>query len=39
MVVQKKVVDEREYIIPLRREWIRSVRYKRVARSVKAIKQ
>ena len=35
----EKTVDEKEYIIPLRREWVRAVRYKRTARSVKAIKQ
>ncbi len=30
---------EREYIIPLRREWIRVPQYKRTARAVKAIKK
>ncbi|MCH7568526.1 MAG: 50S ribosomal protein L31e [Nanoarchaeota archaeon] len=30
---------EREYVIPLRRKWMKVVRYKRTARSVKAIKE
>lgn len=30
---------EREYIIPLRREWVKARRYKRTSRSVRAIKE
>jgi large subunit ribosomal protein L31e len=30
---------EREYVIPLRREWMKVPRYKRTAKSVKAIKE
>jgi len=39
MAEDKKVVEEREYIIPLRREWTKAVKYKRTSRSVKAIKE
>ena len=30
---------EREYVIPLRREWMKVSRYKRTARGVKAVKK
>jgi len=36
--VQEKPV-EKEYVIPLRKEWAKVPRYKRTARSVKAIKE
>jgi len=35
----KVQVIEKEYVIPLRREWMKVSRYKRTAKSVKAIKQ
>ena len=41
-MVDKKVetkVVENQYVIPLRREWMKVSRYKRTARSVKAIKE
>jgi len=34
-----KVVLEREYIIPLRKEWIKVPRYKRAPKAIKAIKE
>ena len=36
--IEAKVV-ENQYVIPLRREWMKVSRYKRTARSVKAIKE
>lgn len=34
-----KVLLEREYIIPLRREWLKAAEYKRVPKAVKAIRK
>lgn len=36
---EPKVILEREYIIPLRREWLKVPEYKRANKAVKAIKQ
>ena len=36
---EPKIVLEREYIVPLRKEWLKVAEYKRVARAVKALKQ
>lgn len=36
---EPKIVLEREYIIPLRREWLKVPKYKRANKAVKAIKQ
>ncbi|MDP4039438.1 MAG: 50S ribosomal protein L31e [Candidatus Pacearchaeota archaeon] len=38
-MAEKKFVNEREYIIPLRKEWMKVSKYKRTARGIKAIKQ
>src|SRR3989338_11580624 len=35
----EKIMLEREYIIPLRREWLKVPRYKRASKAIKAIKQ
>jgi len=37
--IEPKVVLEREYIIPLRREWLKVPEYKRANKAVKAIKK
>lgn len=34
-----KIILEREYIIPLRREWLKAAEYKRVPKAVKAIRK
>ena len=39
MVETKAAVLEREYVIPLRREWNKVPSYKRTAKSIKAIKE
>jgi len=36
---EDKVVLEREYIVPLRRKFLRTPRYKRVPKAIKALKQ
>ncbi len=36
---EPKIILEREYIIPLRREWLKVPEYKRANKAVKAIKQ
>ncbi|MBS3080211.1 50S ribosomal protein L31e [Candidatus Pacearchaeota archaeon] len=36
---EAKVVLEREYIIPLRKEWLKVPKYKRASKAVKALKQ
>lgn len=38
-VAQVEKTIEREYVIPLRKEWVKVPRYKRTAKSVKAIKE
>jgi large subunit ribosomal protein L31e len=38
-MAETKSVIEREYIIPLRREWLKLPQYRRAGRAVKAIKQ
>lgn len=35
----KKIIIEREYIIPLRREWLKVAEFKRANKAVKALKQ
>jgi len=35
---EEKIVLEREYIIPLRREWVKVPRYRRTERAIKAIR-
>ena len=35
----KKIMFEREYIVPLRREWLKVPTYKRANKAVKALKQ
>lgn len=37
--IEPKIVLEREYIIPLRKEWLKVPEYKRANKAVKAIKQ
>jgi len=39
MADEEKVVLEREYIVPLRRKFIKTPKYKRVPKAVKALKQ
>jgi large subunit ribosomal protein L31e len=34
-----KVVIEREYIVPLRKEWLKVPRYRRAKKAVKALKE
>jgi len=35
----KKIIIEREYIVPLRREWLKVAEFKRANKAVKALKQ
>ena len=35
----KKIIMEREYIVPLRREWLKVAEFKRANKAVKALKQ
>lgn len=37
--IEPKVILEREYIIPLRREWLKVPEYKRANKAIKAIKE
>lgn len=36
---EKKIVLEREYTVPLRKEWLKVPKYKRAKKAIKAIKQ
>ena len=36
---EAKLVLEREYIVPLRREWLKVAKFKRANRAVKALKK
>jgi len=38
-MAEQKQISEREYVIPLRREWTKVPRYKRTSKSVKAVKE
>jgi len=36
---KRKIVLEREYVVPLRREWLKKQKYKRATKAVKALKE
>lgn len=38
-MAEEKVIMEREYVVPLRKAWLKVARYKRVPKAVKALKE